>query len=431
MLNINVITLFPEFFDSPLHTSLMGRALQNRLLNFTFINPRDFSKRPHRNVDDRPFGGGPGMLMQLDPLLGALNSIKESGPILQMSPDGQMFTADMARELSECGNITLICGRYEGIDARLADFYPLREVSICQAVLNGGESAALTIIEAVSRFLPGFLGKDESCMDETFSDGLLEYPQYTRPESYMGCSVPKILLGGNHALISEWRRKASLAKTLSRRPELLNAAPLNRKDAEYLRSIPREKIGRSISFCLCHFPVRLEQGRIGSSSLTNLDIHDIARISCGYGMGPFYVLLALQEQRDILNNILGHWRRAANPEVHEDRKRALAHVCPVHDFSELEEKACSYYGVRPAFIATSANWPESRNERQLLSPEDVRKISRNYPVIILLGTARGLDLKSLAIDCQFLRPLRFLDENHLSVRSAAAIIADRILGDFY
>lgn len=431
MLNFNIITLFPKFFATPLHTSLMGRAVQNGLLNFTFINPRDFSERPHRNVDDRPFGGGPGMLMQLEPLLGALGSISEPGPILQMSPDGRMFTADMARKLSGYANITLICGRYEGLDARLANFYPIQEVSICQAVLNGGETAALAVMEAVSRFLSGFLGKDESSTDETFSDGLLEYPQYTRPESYKGCSVPKILLGGNHAHISEWRHRASLEKTLRRRPELLSSAPLDKKDAEYLRSIPREKIGRNLSFCLCHFPVRLERHRIGSSSLTNLDIHDIARISRGYGMGPFYVLLALQEQMDILNNILSHWHKAANPEVHVDRQQALAQVSPVQNFTELEEKACAYYGVRPTFIATSANWPEEKNMGQALSPADVRGICRNYPVIILLGTARGLDLKALAIDFRLLRPLRFLDENHLSVRSAAAIIADRILGDFY
>lgn len=431
MLNFNIISLFPEFFASPLDTSLMGRAVQNSLVNFTFINPRDFSKRPHRNVDDRPYGGGPGMLMQLEPLLGALDSINDTGPVLQMSPDGEMLSARLARKLAKYDNITLICGRYEGMDARLASLYPVREISICQAVLNGGETAALAVIEAVSRFLPGFLGKDESSADETFSDGLLEYPQYTRPESYRGCAVPQILLEGNHALVSEWRRKASLAKTLSRRPELLSGASLNKKDAEYLRSIPRERAGRNLTFCLCHYPVRLEQGRIGSSSLTNLDIHDIGRISRSYGMGPFYVLLALQEQREILDTILSHWHRAANPEVHEDRKRALAHVCPVRNFAELEEKAISYYGVRPIFIASSANWPEGRDSGPLLAPEDVREICRDNPVIILLGTGRGLDLKALAIDCHLLRPLRFLDENHLSVRSAAAIMADRILGDFY
>lgn len=431
MLNFNIITLFPEFFDSPLQTSLIGRAVENKLINFNFINPRDFSKRPHRNIDDRPFGGGPGMLMQVEPLLGALDSIAETGPILQMSPDGQMFNADLARKLSKYNNISLICGRYEGIDARLGNFYPIREISICKAVLNGGETAALALIEAISRFLPGFMGKDESSEDETFSDGLLEYPQYTRPESYKGYAVPEILLSGNHALIAEWRRKAALAKTLARQPSLLKTAALDKKDAEYLSSIPRESIGRNLSFCLCHYPVRLEQGRTGSSSLTNLDIHDISRISRSYGMGPFYVLLELREQRDILDNILAHWRRAANPEVHADRKRALDQVCAVRNFTELEEKARAYYGIKPTFILSSANWLESKESGHMLGPEDVREICKNYPVIILLGTARGLSLKSLTINYKLLRPLRFLDENHLSVRAAAAIMADRILGDFY
>lgn len=431
MINFNIITLFPDFFSSPLQTSLMGRALQKKLVNFTFINPRDFSDLPHRHVDDRPFGGGPGMLMQLAPMLKALDSIERSGPILQMSPDGRPFDADLASKLANYNNISLICGRYEGIDARLANFYPVEEISLCQAILNGGETAALAIIEAVCRFLPGFLGKDESSKDETFSAGLLEYPQYTRPETFRGQAVPSVLLEGNHAHIARWRREASLQKTLFRRPEMLEKAALDEKDAAYLRSLPRERIGRNLSFCLCHYPVRLEQGRIGSASLTNLDVHDIGRISRSYGMGPFYILLNMQEQRDILDGILAHWRDAANPETHADRKRALELVCPVANFTELEEKARAYYGVMPTYIASSANWPEARDSAPLLTPEDVRGLCRHSPAIILLGTARGLDLKSLAFKYRLLRPLRFLDENHLSVRAAAAIMADRIMGDFY
>lgn len=429
MLIFNIITLFPEFFSSPLEVSLMGRARENHLVKFNFINPRNFSSRPHRNVDDRPFGGGPGMLMQLEPLLGALDSINETGPILQMSPSGAMFTAAWAKELANNAAISLICGRYEGIDARLSSFYPIKETSICQAVLNGGEIAALAIIEAVCRFLPGFLGKDESSAEETFTDGLLEYPQFTRPENYKGLEVPKILLGGDHAQIANWRRNASLKKTLQTNSSMLTDAKLKKGDVEFLGTMPRLRLGRNISFCLCHYPVRLEHDRIGSSSLTNLDIHDIGRISRSYGMGPFYVLLSMREQRAILENILNHWRNLSKE--HEDRKRALSLVQPVENFTELEEKAIDYYGLKPIFIASSAAWPDDKKIKKVLSPEDIRSLCQNFPVVILLGTARGLDLKSLGINFELLRPIRFLDENHLSVRAAAAIIADRVLGDFY
>lgn len=430
MLNFNIITLFPEFFASPLAVSLMGRARENNLVKFTFINPRDFSSRPHRNVDDRPFGGGPGMLMQLEPLLGALDSIPRPGPILQTSPGGDVFNADMAKTLSFNTDITIICGRYEGIDARLPLLRPMREVTVCQAVLNGGETAALAIIEAVCRFLPGFLGKDESSAAESYAEGLLEHPQYTRPDNYKGLETPKELLGGNHAEIAAWRRRASLEKTLRTRPSLLDSASLDENDARWLKELPRRQLGRNLSFCLCHFPVRLEGGRVGSSSLTNLDIHDIGRISRSYGMGPFFVLLSLREQREILDNILKHWRKA-NQESRGDRQAALSQVCPVQNFAELEEKAAAYYGMAPVYVASSAAWPDRGGAIRAITPEEIRKICAAAPVVILLGTGRGLDLKSLALNFRLMRPLRFLNENHLSVRAAAAIIADRTLGDFY
>lgn len=369
------------------------------------------------------------MLMSLEPLLGAIASLESPGPILQMSPCGRPLSADLARDLSHSADITLLCGRYEGIDARLSSFCPSFEVSVCQAVLNGGETAALAVIEAVCRFAPGFLGKDESSDDETFKDGLLEYPQYTRPENYEGREAPKILLSGNHAAIAEWRRNASLEKTLTHNPRLLDSARLDKKDADFLAGLPRLRPGRNLSFCLCHYPVRLEGGRTGHSSLTNLDAHDIGRISRSYGMGPFFILLSLKEQRVILDNILSHWMGRQG--AYDDRKKAIAQIIPVSGFAELEERAADYYGARPAFIASSAAWPDKKMRRQLLTPSDVRALCQEKPVIILLGTARGLDLKALPMEFSLLRPLRFLDENHLSVRAAAAVMADRILGDFY
>lgn len=430
-MKFNIITLFPEFFATPLETSLLGRARKNGILDYNFINPRDFSADKHRHVDDSPFGGGPGMVMQVAPVADAIKSIPDPGRILLMSPRGKELDASLARQLAANENLTLICGRYEGIDARISEFFPIEEISICPAVLNGGETAALAVIESVSRFIPCFMGKDESALEESFSNGLLEYPQYTRPETFEGKTVPEILLGGNHALIARWRRDASLAATLAMRPELLDSAPMDAEDARVLASLPRLRAGRNLSFCLCHHPVRLEKNRIGTSSLTNLDIHDIARISRSYGMGPFYVLTPLEDQLAIMANILSHWRERVDPSEHGDRQRALEHVCAVRDFAELHEAAVKYYGMEPEFLATSASWQRGKKAPVPLAPKAVREICGQSPVVILLGTARGLDMDSLDIKCRMLRPLRFLNENHLSVRSAAAILADRILGDYY
>lgn len=430
MLTFNLLTLFPEFFDSPLAASLMGRARRNGLVKFRLINPRKFSLDRHRHVDDRPYGGGPGMVMRLEPLDAALNSIADPGRILLTSPAGRQLTQSLARDLASLNEITIICGRYEGVDARLADLFPLEEISVCQAVLNGGETAALAIIEAVCRFLPGFLGKEESASEESFSNGLLEYPHYTRPATYRRIQVPVIPLSGNHAAIASWRRREALARTLQKRPDLLAEAPLSPEDATMLRDAPLPRSGRNLAFCLCHYPVRLEDERVGVSSLTNLDVHDIARISRGYGMMNFFILTPLADQRRLLADLLRHWLNGSGARVNPDRAQALQLARPVADFEELERTALEAYGTTPTYVATSALWPE-KGEPAPLGFAEIRQELSHAPVIILLGTARGLEMGGLPLNCARMRPLRFLGYNHLSVRSAAAILADRILGDFF
>ncbi len=351
----------------------------------------------------------------------------EPGRIVILSPSGRPLTPELAATLAEEEHITLICGRYEGIDERLKNSLGAEEISVCPVVLNGGETAAMVLVEAVARFVPGFMGCDDSATEESFSTGLLEYPHYTRPDLFMDMPVPEILRSGDHARIAAWRRAMALARTLAIRPEMLNSAPLTEQDAECLAAMPRLRPARNLSFCLMHHPVILEGRRVGTSSLTNLDIHDIARISLSYGMGPFYVFTPLRDQLDLLKRILEHW--VSGPGMgNRDRRDALGLVRPVADLSMLEDMVMEHYGKKPVFLATSAAWPK---KRECLTCEDVRALSLQGPVIICLGTARGLDLKSLPFEYRQLRPIRFLDVNHLSVRSAAAIIADRIAGDFY
>lgn len=424
MLRFHLVTLFPEFFASPLATGLLGRFQRNRGVEFTFHNPRDYSEDRHRHVDDAPFGGGAGMVMQAAPVYRAARAIGNAGRIVLLGPAGRSLTPELAASLCSAGDITLICGRYEGIDARVGPLLNAEEISIGDFVLNGGETAALAVIEAVCRYAPGFLGKRESAEDESFSHGLLEYQQYTRPETFMGLRAPEVLTGGNHALIAAWRRKMSLGRTLKNRPDLLAKARLAASDAQVLVAMPLTRPGRNLSFCLMHWPVRLDDKRIGAASLTNLDIHDIARISHSYGMAAFYVLTPLTDQLRLVEKIVRHWQTGTN----QDRAHALSLVKPVASFQEMKAAAARLHGVEPVCLAASAHWPEGNGEA--LAPQEVLELCRSRPVVICLGTARGLAPEALS-DCDGrLKPVRFLGENHLSVRSAAAIIADRVLGDF-
>ena len=435
MPRFHIVTLFPEFFESPLSTALMGRAREAGIVDCSFHDPRQFSTDKHRHVDDRPYGGGPGMVMQGEPLARALRSIERPGRMLFMAPGGRPLTQDMVRELAREDDLTIVCGRYEGIDARLLQLFPLEPVSVGDIVLNGGESAALSVLEAVSRLMPGFMGKEESGDDESFSHGLLEYPHYTRPENLEGLTVPEVLQSGDHARIASWRRQESVRATLRMRPEMLNEAPLYREDVQTLADTPRERPGRNLSFCLVHYPVSLGPKKIGASSLTNLDIHDIARISRSYAMGSFYPVTPLGDQLRVLEEILRHWTRGPGGTGNADRAQALGLVQPATSLEEAVAHMTAQHGTRPRLVASSAVWPAkgkaSKPESMPMTPRDVRRWCDQGPVMLCLGTAQGLAPEVLEQCEGTLRPVRFLGYNHLSVRSAAAILADRILGDYY
>ena len=435
MPRFHIVTLFPEFFESPLSTALMGRAREAGIVDCSFHDPRQFSTDKHHRVDDRPYGGGPGMVMQGEPLARALRSIERPGRMLFMAPGGRPLTQDMVRELAREDDLTIVCGRYEGIDARLLQLFPLEPVSVGDIVLNGGESAALSVLEAVSRLMPGFMGKEESGDDESFSHGLLEYPHYTRPENLEGLTVPEVLQSGDHARIANWRRQESVRATLRMRPEMLNEAPLYREDVQTLADTPRERPGRNLSFCLVHYPVSLGPKKIGASSLTNLDIHDIARISRSYAMGSFYPVTPLGDQLRVLEEILRHWTRGPGGTGNADRAQALGLVQPATSLEEAVAHMTAQHGTRPRLVASSAVWPAkgkaSKPESMPMTPRDVRRWCDQGPVMLCLGTAQGLAPEVLEQCEGTLRPVRFLGYNHLSVRSAAAILADRILGDYY
>lgn len=224
-MRIDVLTLFPQAFESPLSCSILKRAQDNGLIEIVLTDIRDFAEDNYRKVDDKPYGGGPGMVMMSEPVFECVEHVQkftpEQGRIILLTPQGQKFDQAKARELSAEKRLILIAGKYEGFDERIRTGLGAEQLSIGDYVLNGGELAAMVVIDAVVRLLDGALGDEDSAKDDSFSDGLLEYPHYTRPEVFRGMKVPDILLSGDHAKIAEWRRQQALARTKQQRPDLL------------------------------------------------------------------------------------------------------------------------------------------------------------------------------------------------------------------
>ena len=234
---IDVISLFPEMFDALKH-GITGRAIRNGLIAVDVINPRNFTSDKHKTVDDRPYGGGPGMLMKVQPLKEAICSIRERSAsanekpakVVYLSPQGQPLTQDIVKRLSSSEQLILLAGRYEGVDERLIEHYVDYECSIGDYVLSGGELPAMVLIDALIRLIPGALGHNESALKDSFYSGLLDHPHYTRPDNFAGERVPQVLLSGDHKKIEQWRLKQALGRTWQRRPDLLENRQLNEEE---------------------------------------------------------------------------------------------------------------------------------------------------------------------------------------------------------
>jgi len=238
----DILTLFPEFFDSPLSQSMLKRAQHQGVVQFRVINLRDFALDRHQVTDDRPFGGGPGMVLKIEPLARAITWVRDQDAgvwVILLSPQGALFTQPRAVTLAGQSHLLLVCGHYEGVDDRVR-YYIDEEISIGDYILTGGEIPALVVIDAVTRLLPGSLGDAESADEESFQDSVLEYPHYTRPQIFNGHAVPDILLSGNHQRIARWRRQQALRRTWQRRPELLDRAPLTPEDQDFVADLARE-----------------------------------------------------------------------------------------------------------------------------------------------------------------------------------------------
>ncbi len=243
-MRFDVLTIFSEMFSAYLKEGILGRAVKRNIVDVRLINIRDFAKGAHKTTDDRPYGGGNGMVMKPGPIYRSLESVERvegRSLVILLSPQGEAFDQAMAWELSEWDQLILVCGRYEGVDDRIRSTCVDREISIGDYVLSGGELVAMVIMDAVSRLVPGVLGGESSNLEDSFEGGLLEYPQFTRPRVFRGNEVPSVLLSGDHERIRVWRRTESLKRTLEKRPDLLEKAGLTPEDEEILAKLKKER----------------------------------------------------------------------------------------------------------------------------------------------------------------------------------------------
>lgn len=422
-MRFKILTIFPEYFTSPLEVGLIKKAREKGLIEIEIYDLRDFALDKHRVVDDEPYGGGEGMVFKPEPLHRALTHIKDRDPqtyVVYLSPQGRLFNQRIAEELSRKRSLLFLCGRYEGIDERIRKHHIDEELSIGDYVLFGGEVASLVVLEAVARLVPGVVGKRDSVDRESFTSGLLKYPCYTRPAEFLGFKVPEVLLSGNHAEIERYRRRASLELTLKRRPELLSQTPLFEEDLKYLRELLEKQ---RLYLLLMHYPVYNKRGEIVASAITGLDLHDLARLARTYGVKGVYVIQPLEDQKKIAEDLVAYWISGKGKSYNPARSKAMELLRIYSDLEEALEDIRVKEGEEPLLIGTDAG-----PKREGISPEEIRALLWEKPLCLLLGTAWGLEESLLNLCHLFVEPIwgRLDSYNHLSVRSAASILLDRI-----
>jgi tRNA (guanine37-N1)-methyltransferase len=424
MLNYTVITLFPAMFSSPLGHSILKKAQEKGIVSVRLVDLRDYTADRHRTTDDYPYGGGQGMVMKPEPIIAAIEDARsrhESPRVILLTPQGKVFDQSAANRFAQEKELVLICGRYEGVDERVKNFVD-EELSIGDYTLSGGEIAAMVVIDTVSRLIPGVLGNSRSPDDDSFANGLLEYPQYTRPEDTKGIRVPEVLLSGDHDRIRSWRRQMSLKLTRERRPDLFRRAQLTPEERKLFVGSPVR-----LYMALLHYPVYDKNGQVVTTAVTNMDIHDIARSARTYGVRRFYVVTPVKALQKLAMKIITHWEQGYGSQYNKTRKEALSLVRLKDTLDDAIMDVEREHGSKPLLVVTSAKTGSGRTsfaELKEMLKQDLK------PILLLLGTGWGLADTVLAQADYTLEAIEGgTDYNHLSVRSAAAIILDRLVGN--
>jgi tRNA (guanine37-N1)-methyltransferase len=423
MISFTVVTLFPDIFGSPLRHGILKRAQEKGLLSVRPVNLRDYAEDKHKTTDDYPYGGGQGMILKVEPVVAALEDIAKKADrprVILLSPRGRRFDQAEAARLAQEREVVLICGRYEGVDERVRSFID-DELSVGDFMLSGGEIAALVVIDAVARLIPGALGNPKSSAEESFADGLLEFPQYTRPKLFRGDQVPEVLLSGDHQRIAEWRRTMSLKITGERRPDLVEKANLSSEERKVAAATDA-----AVYLSLLHYPVYNKNRQVVTTAITNMDIHDIARSARTYGVRGFYIVTPVKTLQRLALKIMHHWEIGYGSTYNETRKEALSVVRLQEDLDTVVvdiEREC---GARPVLVATSARGGPGRASFAAMKAMLKRGPG---PFLFLLGTGWGLTEAIMERSDCVLEPIAGgRDYNHLSVRSATAILLDRLFG---
>ncbi len=427
-MRITTLTLFPSLYEPFFSTSIIARAIQSGIVSLTTDDLFSYAE-PKKRIDRPTFGPGTGMLLRPEVIQRAIEAQEAThGPAYKIffSPKGktldQPLVESLAKTLQHKKHILCVPSRYEGMDARVEEEYADCLLSIGNYVLMGGDLPAMVLMEAMLRFVPGVVGKEESVQEESFSGPFLDYPEYTAPVEWHGKEVPEIVRSGNHAAIEKWRKEQAVKESVRSHFGWVRSHLYRKEDISLAKDqIPAHYV------ILMHDHVMLGQGRVGTSSVTSLDIHDIARSSCTYGITKYFMVTPLEDQQRIIETFLEFWRSDVALDYNPQRHEALKGLAYVDTLDAALKEIENDTGKKPLIIATSAKRHEevpsiSYYDQGLVWQED-------RPVVILLGTARGLASEVLARCDYLLGPVEgFSSFNHLSVRSAAAIILDRWLG---
>lgn len=423
----HVLTLFPEMIRQATSWSILGRAISSGVITVRVHDIRDYTTDKHRTADDAPYGGGPGMVMKVEPVAKCLDAVRTESPdalAVLLSASGKKFDQRTARRYAASNGLILVCGHYEGVDERVALYCVDEEVSIGDYVVSGGELPALVVLDAVARLLPGVVGNLGSLSEESHESGLLEYPQYTRPAEFRGFKVPEVLLSGNHEEVARWRLEAALDKTRRNRPDLFvqhltkagNAWPVAEGES-------RQPTRSPVAVALIHHPVKDRRGDVVTTSVSSADIHDIARISKTFGAQPYYIVTPVEAQRQLVTRVAHHWKGLSD----HPRAAAIESIVVKPTLEEAVADFSNRIAGKPVVAVTGA-WLN----RDLTSLSTLRSLVANGAydgLLVVFGTGWGLtsdtcdraDIRIEPIDAG-------TGFRHLPVRAAVAIVLDRLLG---
>lgn len=432
-MNISILSVFPELYTTFLNTSLLKRAQETKLINVTVDSFFSFVP-PKTRIDAPTYGPGAGMLIRPEVVQDAVESIEERRKArafkIFFSPQGRTLTQPVLRELAERlkghEHIMLVAGRYEGMDARVEEVYADELFSVGDFVLMGGDIPAMLFLESFLRLIPGVVGKQESVQEESFSGPFVDYPEYTEPLEWQGKHVPALIRSGNHAAIKKWRFTQAARNTIRNHFGWYRTyTPLSLEDRKIAQKlIPPHYVA------LMHGEVLVGKGanrQPGVTSVTSIDIHDIARSSCTYGLEEFFIVTPLLDQERIVTKLLDFWNTEVGISYNQNRHEAVSRVSVKNVLNDCILAIEAKHGVKPLVIATSAR---SELHAKRITYHDQHVVwNHERPVLFLLGTGQGLQPEVIERCDYLLVPLEGLSQfNHLSVRSAAAIIFDRWLG---